>query len=280
MNETIVALVTPFLKEKQIDFGSFENLLNIHLVQLTKAILILGSTGEGALLNFEEKKELIKKTSLVLKDKKPFIVAISSPSTMESVALCQVAKKWGACGVLCTLPFYIKTTPNGLITHFKQIQDVGLELILYENPTRVGHSFSIELLEKLSQFKNIKGIKASTNDFSWIEQVKQTPLKIYCGDDIYLYTMAQLGVSANISVIANLVPDLVAKAGSMQQFQQLKPLIDAIFQEPNPVGIKYALSYLQMCMPYVRPPLLDATASNQERIKQVLDHLFAQKKLF
>ena len=277
MNETVVACVTPFLGNRQIDFDAFENLLLFHLKEVTSSVLILGSTSEGALLTFEEKKALIEKTSAILNRKKPFIVSISSPSTMECVQLAHLAKEWGAKSVLCTLPYYIRTTFEGLITHFKQIQDVGIELILYENPGRIFQSFSYELLERLIQFEHINELKASTTDFEWVEKVQKLGYKIYCGDDINLFEMKSRGIDANISVTANAFPSLVAQMETKDDFQTLKPLVQAIFLEPNPVGIKYVLSLMNLCKDIVRYPLLAAQPLHQEKIQNALNSYLIKK---
>jgi len=265
MIETIVALITPFSHSGAVDFKALEHLLHFHLENKTHSILILGSTAESALLSFEEKEAILKMTSEVLAGKKEFIVGISSPSTQECIQIAKLAKKFLAKKVLVTLPFYIKTTFEGYYQHFEAISKEGIEMVLYENPSRVGIEFPIELLKKLEKIDLITSIKASTNNLTWLQQViNETQLKVYCGDDLFLPTFNQLNQKQIISVIANAFPNEVAHF----DMEFLAPILKIMNQYPNPVGIKALMHNQGFCENEVRLPLLKTDSSCFDFIDQ------------
>ncbi|NGX30916.1 MAG: 4-hydroxy-tetrahydrodipicolinate synthase [Chlamydiae bacterium] len=272
MQDVVVPLITPFTLDGKIDFVVLESLLLFHLQKKTSQILVLGTTGEANLLSFEEKKAIIEISAHILDGKKPLIVGISSPSTNESVTLCKLAKEYGAQKVLCTLPYYVKTTKMGLFKHFEAVQNVGLDVILYENPSRIGASFSIGLLKELEQFEKIQGIKASTTNLEWIQSVQlQTRFMVYCGDDFLIPSFLKMGIVHTISATANLFPDEMFLLG--EEELDMLMLLNVLYLEPNPIGLKYAMSLKNMCQNVLRLPLVCATEHTQSTIDIALDKL-------
>lgn len=131
-----VAIVTPF-NENGINFESLKNLLEWHVKEGTDAIVICGTTGEATTMTEKEKKDAIKFTVDVINKRIPVIAGTGSNNTAAAISMSKYAESVGVDGLLVITPYYNKTTQNGLIKHFKAINDeVNTPIVLYNVPSR------------------------------------------------------------------------------------------------------------------------------------------------
>ncbi|WP_129600019.1 4-hydroxy-tetrahydrodipicolinate synthase [Anaerophilus nitritogenes] len=276
-----VALVTPF-KDGSVNYEKLEQLLNWHLEEHTDAIIITGTTGESSTLTDDEQKSVIKFTVEKINKRIPVIAGTGSNCTSHAIEMSQYAQKVGADGLLLITPYYNKTTQKGLIAHFNAIADVvSIPIILYNVPGRTGVNISPKTLETLSKHPNIKGIKEASGDISQVaEMIRLVPddFYVYSGNDDMVVPLLSLGGHGVISVVANILPKKthlmvdyfmkkdLEKARNLQL--EMKPFIDSLFIEVNPIPIKTAMNLMNFEVGPLRLPLVDMDEDHLCILKQ------------
>lgn len=283
-----VALVTPFNKNGEINFKSFERLLEFHLENNTQAIIIFGTTGESSTLSDNEKFELLKFAVSKCEKKIKIIAGTGSNNTAHAVYLTREAKKIGVDGCLIVTPYYNKTSQTGLIEHYKKISEIGLPVIIYNVPSRTGLNILPETYDKLSDLKNIVGIKEASGNISQVAEVfalcrNKKNFNLYSGNDDQIVPILSLGGHGVISVLANIFPKETQAVcqyffdGEIKKSRdiQLKflPLIKNLFCEVNPLPIKFAMNYLGFDVGKCRLPLTELSEQNKNKIIAVLNDL-------
>ena len=159
---SMVALVTPF-KNGGVDWQSLEGLIAFHLQNGTNGIVPCGTTGESATLSHQEHDEVIRAVIKAVNKRIPVIAGTGSNSTEEAVRLTREAEKSGADGALMISPYYNRPTQEGIYQHYKKVaSEVGIPIIVYNIPGRTGSKIEPETLARLSEIKNIAGVKEAT----------------------------------------------------------------------------------------------------------------------
>ena len=280
---SIVALVTPFCVG-QVDYAALEKLIEFHISSGTDAILVCGSTGEGLLLSDAEREQIISK-SIKISDKRiPIIVGCSACWTDEAIRLTSQAEKLGADGVLLIAPYYVKPTQNGIIEHFKTVHDsVNIPIIAYNNPGRCAVDMTVDTIVEIAKLSRVVGLKDSNTNLARVNFLKEkvSGLKLFSGDDPTLPGYLAHGGDGCISVTANVFPRLVKQLliawqnRDIEMMQttanMLAPVSEAMFVEPNPTPVKYALSKMKLIENELRLPLTTAS----DKVKRRLDLLLA-----
>ncbi len=274
-----VAIVTPF-NDQGIDFEKLGELLEWHISENTDAIIICGTTGESATMTDEEQKEAIKFTVEKVNKRIPVIAGTGSNNTKHSIELSQYAEKVGADGLLIVTPYYNKTTQKGLIDHYTAIADkVNIPIIVYNVPGRTGLNVLPETLFELAKHPNIKGVKEASGNIAQVAEIARLvgdDFYIYSGNDDMIVPLLSLGGHGVISVVANILPKDTHNmvkfflGGDMEASRKLqlnmKPLIDALFIEVNPIPIKEAMNVLGMEVGPCRLPLTNMSDVNRQKL--------------
>lgn len=284
-NGYIPAVVTPF-SDAKLDISSFEKYVLRLVNSGVSGIVVCGSTGESLSLSEEEKLELIK-TAAKINDKKiKLICGIIESATDHCTDFMKKAENM-IDGFLCICPFYIKPSQNQIYNHFKTLsQSTGKDIILYNNPSRVGTVIELDTLKKLCELKNIVAIKECTSDLSvftmWRASLKEDFSFLTGNDDTACAALA-MGAQGVISVSANVVPELCTKMyenfinGNLDQFNKIRdllaPLHNLMFSEPTPGPVKYALSKLGLMKDELRMPLSSISVELKTKIDIVIDRL-------
>ncbi|WP_284443276.1 4-hydroxy-tetrahydrodipicolinate synthase [Buchnera aphidicola] len=283
---SIVALITPMDEKGQICRSSLERLINYHILNKTKAIVSIGTTGESATLSQEEHVHVVMLT-LELADKRiPIIAGTGANATTEAISLTKRFEKSGIAGCLTVTPYYNRPTQEGLYQHFKAIsENTELPQILYNVPSRTGCDLLPETVAKLAQFKNIIGIKEATGDLSRINKIKElvkSDFLLISGDDATALDFMQLGGQGVISVTANIaakemmqICSYALKGDFIKARAINKRLIllhEALFIEPNPIPIKWLAKKLGLIksdtLRLPMTPILDSTRLQLEKAIQ------------
>ena len=265
-----VAIVTPF-KNGEIDFNKLGDLLNWHVEQGTDAIIICGTTGEASTLSDEEHKEAIKYTVEKINGRIPVVAGTGSNDTAYAVQMSQYAEAVGADALLLVTPYYNKATQKGLIAHFTIIADsVSIPIILYNVPSRTGVNILPSTIAELAKHQNIKGVKEASGIISQVAEIARLvpdDFYIYSGNDDMIVPLMSLKGSGVISVVANIAPkdthEMVRKyldgdvKGSCELQLDMKPLIDALFIEVNPIPVKAAMKLMNLLDGEIRLPLTE-----------------------
>ena len=267
---SIVALVTPFLPDGQIDYGSLRRLVDWHVEQGTQCIGVVGTTGEAPTVAVDEHIEIIRVAVEQAAGRVPVMAGCGANSTAEAIHLARSAKSVGADCQLQVVPYYNKPTQEGQYLHFKQIAEaVGdLPMVLYNVPGRTVASMDHDTVLRLTQIPGIVGIKEATGDLAraqWLLRDVPEGFAVYSGDDLTAVALMLCGGHGNISVTANVAPAQMqalckaAMAGerdeAMRLQKQLLPLHKSLFVESNPIPVKWAMQRMGLCDGDLRLPL-------------------------
>lgn len=280
----IVAIVTP-IKNGEVDYASYEKLIEFQIKNKTSAILTCGCTGEPATLSYQEHKDLIKFTVEVVNKRVPVIAGTGSNNTKEAIELTEFAEKAGADAALLITPYYNKPTQKGLLLHYKEIaKKVSIPIILYNVPSRTGISIAPETVAELSEVKNIVGIKEASGSLDQVSKIltliKRDDFVVLSGDDSLTLPIMAVGGKGVVSVASNIVPDKVAEMveyalnGDYENARkihlELFPIFKILFIETNPIPVKTALSLMGFISPEWRLPLTGPSEENYEKIKKII----------
>ena len=280
-----VALVTPFDENGNVNFDKIKELVDFQIENGTDAIVACGTTGEASTMNDEEHLAAIKAIIDAADKRVPVIAGTGGNDTAHSIYLSQEAEKLGADALLIITPYYNKANKSGLRKHFVSIANsVKLPIILYNVPSRTKVNIPPALVADLSRnVDNIVALKEACGDLAQVAEVcRLVPddFAVYSGNDDSILPLLSLGGSGVISVLANVCPrethDLVAKffegdiEGSRKLQLGMKPLIDALFIEVNPVPVKTAVNLLGFNVGDLRLPLAEMEEEDLEVLKREL----------
>lgn len=278
------ALVTPF-KNRLIDFDAFEKLIEMQLEGGISALVVCGTTGEAATLSETEQTELVKFAVNKAGGAVPVIAGAGSNNTAHAVHMSKQMEKCGADGLLLVTPYYNKCSQKGLLEYYRAIADsVNIPCILYSVPVRTGVNINAAVAAELSTHPNIAGIKEASGNISQVADIARfvsPDFALYSGNDDMTVPILSLGGSGVISTVANIVPkdmdDMVKLylngnvAASRDLQLRLKPLIDAMFIEVNPIPVKAALNILGLIEKEYRSPLCSPENKNLYEILNALE---------
>ncbi|MGH7825476.1 MAG: 4-hydroxy-tetrahydrodipicolinate synthase [Candidatus Binatia bacterium] len=280
---SMVALVTPF-KNGAVDWTSLEALVEFHIESGTHGIVPCGTTGESATLSHEEHDDVIKAVIKAVNKRVPVIAGTGSNSTEEAVRLTRAAEKSGAAGALMISPYYNRPTQEGIYQHYKKVASaVGIPIIVYNIPGRTGSKIEPETLARLSEIKNVAGVKEATGSVDQaidVIRLSGDRLAVYSGEDSLTYSLMALGGKGVISTVANIAPKEMAQLakacleGNWEKGRELQykliPLIRAVFLETNPIPVKTALSLMGKCTGELRLPLTPMSEGNIKKLRQAM----------
>ncbi len=273
-----VALVTPFDKNGEVNFYMLKKLIDYQIACGTKAIVLLGTTGESATITFEEREKIIKFCVCLVSKRVPVCIGTGSNSTKTAIKLSKQAEELGADGVLVVTPYYNKCNKRGLISHFRQIaKSIKIPVILYNVPSRTGVNMLPETIKELSKIKNIVGIKEASGNISQIQtllSILPSNFAVFSGDDSLTLPIILLGGRGVISVTANCYPELVSNMcdfaikndyfNAKRISRYLFKINKALFADVNPMCVKFYLGLIGFDVGGCRMPL---TAPCDEAIK-------------
>lgn len=278
-----VAIITPFT-EDGINYEELKRLIDFNIENGTDAIVIAGTTGEASTMSDEEHKETIKFTVDYVNKRIPVIAGTGGNNTKTSIEMSLYAESVGVDGLLVITPYYNKTNAEGLIMHFKAINDaVKTPIILYNVPSRTNMNITPQTLLKLTELNNVVAIKEASGDMSQIAKMKALcgdKIDIYSGNDDQIIPILSLGGIGVISVAANIIPKTVHdmcdlylngdcfKATKLQL--DYLELINNLFIETNPIPVKTAMNVMGMNVGELRLPLYKMNDKNEETLVQTL----------
>ena len=283
---SMVALVTPMTpKGDAVDRESLHKLIEFHIEQGTQAIVVVGTTGEGATLTALEKQHLIRQVVEQVKERVPVIAGSYAESTAHTIELTRMVMEEGVDAALIMTPAYIKPTQEGLYLHYKAIAEaVALPQILYNVPSRTACDLLPETIGRLAGISNIIGIKEATGQLNRFIEIKKhcesMSFDVYSGDDATAKDLMLLGAKGVISVTANIAPRMMAEMCRYAIAQdaslahelndRLEPLHKGLFVESNPIPVKWALHRLGWISAGIRLPLTPLSPGNQEGLLQAM----------
>ncbi|MEE2950356.1 MAG: 4-hydroxy-tetrahydrodipicolinate synthase [Pseudomonadota bacterium] len=284
---SIPALVTPFDETGALDEAGYRDFVEWQIGEGSHGVVPVGTTGESPTLTHDEHKRAVEICVETVNKRIPVIAGAGSNNTAEAIDLARFAESAGADGLLVVTPYYNKPNQRGLYAHYAAIaKAVSLPIIIYNIPGRSIIDMTPETMGRLAKdFDNIIGVKDAT---AKVERVSEQ--RLACGQDFVQLSGEDatcLGFNAHggvgcISVSANVAPSLCANfqaACAQADFEtalsyhdRLAPLHKALFIEPNPAGVKYALSRIGRGRNTLRSPMVPIEASTEKAIDDALRH--------
>ncbi|MGE9616850.1 MAG: 4-hydroxy-tetrahydrodipicolinate synthase [Solitalea-like symbiont of Acarus siro] len=281
-------MITPFKSDKSVDIDALKKLSQTLISSNIKYLTILGTTSEAATLNQDEKHSII---NIIMQENngiKGIVIGVGGNNTHEVAAKAkEVSKIKGVDAILSVSPYYNKPSQKGIIEHFKQIADASeVPIILYNVPGRTSSNMEVQTILQLAEHPNILGVKeASGNIQQTMELLANKPkdFLFISGDDNLVFPQVTLGADGVISVIANAYPNEMANIvlgaqglnmdAARKEHYKLLNIINLIFKEGNPSGIKFVLELLGICHRRLRLPLVEASKELGSEISKAIKHI-------
>jgi 4-hydroxy-tetrahydrodipicolinate synthase len=285
---TGVAIVTPFKNDSIIDFAALGRVINHVIKGGVNYIVAMGTTGESVTLTKDEKQALISYVVEAIDNRVPLVIGIGGNNTQDVINCVRHANLTGVDGILSVAPYYNKPSQRGLFQHFKSIATCSpIPVILYNVPGRTCCNISSDTtLELAHECENIVAVKEASGDISQIMRIikgKPENFSVISGDDLMTLPVIAAGGSGVISVLANAFPaqtsDLVNhslksnfKSAREIQFQFLE-MIELLFIEGNPSGVKAMLNIMNICQNNLRLPLVPVSRTIYTRIQKAIEEV-------
>ncbi len=278
---TGIAIVTPFKEDLSVDYKALENIVEYNINNGVDYIVICGTTGESVTITKQEKQDIVAAIIKFNKGRLPLILGIGGNNTAAVVQEIKATDLSNIAGILSVSPYYSKPTQEGIYQHFKAVSEAcPVPIILYNVPGRTAKNMLPETTLRLANdFNNIVAVKEAGNDISqYLELLKNKPedFSIISGDDDLALGVVLAGGAGVISVIGQALPkpfstmiNLGLKGQNKDAYQlhfKMMEIINLIFSENNPAGIKAVLNNLDLCNKTVRLPLVPATNQLQNSI--------------
>lgn len=267
---SMVALITPMLRDGTVDYKRLADLIDWQIEQGTHCLVAVGTTGESATLSMQEHSDVIRYFVQHVKGRVPVIAGTGANNTVEAIKLTQDAADAGADCALLVAPYYNKPPQEGLYQHYKAIAEaVNIPQMLYNVPGRTVVDIAQETVERLADIDNIVAIKDATGSVARGEQLIKAVgdrLVVLSGDDGSALELMKFGGKGNISVTANVAPKAMSETftaalrgdfdAANQVHDIVKHLHRDLFIESSPIPAKYALHKMGMIDQGIRLPLV------------------------
>ena len=284
---TGVALITPFKDDYSIDFDALTSIVDQQITGGTNYLVVLGTTGESAVLSSDEKTAVIDCIKTANAGRLPLVLGIGGNNTAEVCHLMKTTNVDGFCAILSVSPYYNKPNQEGIYQHYKSLCEVTpLPIIIYNVPGRTGMNMTAETQLRLAELPQIVATKEASGNIEQVMQIiakKPADFLVISGDDSLTLPMMACGASGVISVINHAFPvqfsGMVraclegqwAEAKSLH-YQTMESAI-AIFADGSPSGIKTMLNEKGLCGTTVRQPLWPVNANVEANLRRLANSL-------
>lgn len=281
---SMVALVTPMRADGALDLDALGRLVELHVDGGTDAIVIAGTTGESPCLSAAELSTLIRAALEAAAGRVTIIGGSGSNSTARAIELTAVVREAGAAAALVVTPYYNKPTQQGLYEHYAAVARGGeLPIILYNVPGRTACDLLPETVARLAELPGIVAVKEAVPGSERVGRFRMLMgdrLTLLSGDDATSMDFLLAGGDGVISVTANVVPRLVhglceaARRGETRKAEALNDCLEglnrALFVEPNPIPVKWALLQMGLIQPGIRLPLTALEDRHHDEVRAAM----------
>jgi 4-hydroxy-tetrahydrodipicolinate synthase len=277
-------VITPFVND-EIDFASYQRLIDHYIPKGVTGVIANGTTGESPVLSENEFEELAYKTVEYCNNRVPAFFGVGGNYTKEVVHRLKIAEKAGIQGVLSVSPYYNRPDQRGILEHFRMLsENTSLPIILYNIPYRTGRNMENDTILRLTEFKNIVAIKdASGNVNQSLELLVNRPanFSILTGEDNLFLTSLAHGADGGILASSHIYTESFMEVYYMmrdnnykmalQTWNQLARIIPLLFKEPNPAPLKYILHKQKLIQSgELRLPLVEISANLKMEIDNAM----------
>ena len=281
-----VAMITPFNEDGTIDFESLGRVIDYVIEGGVDYIVALGTTAETPTLYIPERVEVAAFVTKHVAGRVPLVIGVGGNSTSEVLDQLHEIDLSGADAILSVTPYYNKPSQEGLYQHFKRVSEASpLPIILYNIPGRSGVNMLPATTKRIAEdMPNVIGIKEASGKIEQIEEVIRNRAEgflVLSGDDGMAVDVMRRGGEGVISVAANLFPEQFGKciklaaAGEFEAadeaYTPYDEVVQALFVEGNPTGIKCALKAKGLIGGTMRLPLVEGTAALHDKFVNFIE---------
>lgn len=281
---SMVALVTPMHGDGSLDMEALARLVEFHAEAGTDAIIVSGTTGESPCLSANELDTLIRAALEAAAGRVTIIGGSGSNSTARAIELAAVVREAGAAAALVVTPYYNKPTQQGLYLHYEAVaREAGLPVILYNVPGRTACDLLPETVARLADVPGVVAIKEAvpgTERLRRFRELMGDRLGLLSGDDATAMDFLLAGGDGVISVTANVAPRLMhglceaARHGEPRKAQALNDRLEglhrALFVEPNPIPVKWAVEQMGLIRSGIRLPLTPLEERHYDEVRAAM----------
>jgi 4-hydroxy-tetrahydrodipicolinate synthase len=283
-----VALITPFKSDESIDYDALSRLVEHLIKNGTDYLVVCGTTAETPTLTEQEKEDVTRFVVQCNAGRLPIVLGLGGNNTKAVVEKLNTSDFSGIDAILSVTPYYNKPSQEGLYQHYSAIAKAStLPVVLYNVPGRTGVNMLAETTLRLAkEFRNICAVKEASGNFTQIDDIiknKPKDFMVISGDDGITFPLITLGAVGVISVIGNAFPRefsrmvRLAQQGDYDSARQIHyhftELIQLLFVEGNPAGVKSMLAVMGFIENKLRLPLVPNTIKTYEKIRVVLNEL-------
>lgn len=286
-------VITPLRDRDTLDVAGLERLIEHILQGGVHGLFILGTTGEGPNLSYKLRREVIDRVCRQVRNRVPVLAGITDTSFIETVHLANHAADAGVQAVVSAAPYYFPSGQPELLDYFTHLAPaLPLPLFLYNMPQMTKVQFAPQMLQQLLEVPNIIGVKDSSGDFAYFQNVLQIARQradwsVLMGPEHLMAAAVQSGAQGGVNGGANVWPQLLvqiynaASIGDPLALAKLTPQLEAfgaiycVGQHPSAVikGLKCALSLLGICDDHMSEPFTPFNAPEREKVRAVLQQL-------
>lgn len=282
---TGIAIVTPFHADGKIDWDSYKKLIEFWIKGKVEYLVVLGTTGESATIHGKEKQEVFSFVSKTVAGRVPLVAGIGGNDTHEVLEGFKGFDLKGYEAILSVSPYYNKPNQEGIFQHYKALDAATpLPIMIYNVPSRTGQNMTAQTQLRIAkECKNIFATKEASGNFDQISEIikyKPTDFMVISGDDGITFPMMALGADGVISVVANAYPadfSEMVRLCLKGEYSEAKCLhyrytdiINSMFAEGSPSGVKAYLSEMGLCQNTFRLPVWPVSAKLHEQIKELM----------
>ena len=281
-----VAVVTPFTADLKVDFNSLRNLIHYLIDSDIRYLVAMGTTAESPTISVEEKKQIFDCFVETIDGRVPLIMGLGGNDTMALQRALQQVDITGFSAILSVSPYYNRPTQEGIYQHYKALDAVTpLPIILYNVPGRTSSNINAKTTLRIAHdCQNVIGIKDASGDLDQGKAIldgRPDDFIVLSGDDETAIPLIQSGAEGVISVIAGGFPRFFSngvaaalegdddKANEIATLAQ--PIIDLLFVEGNPGGIKAVLHQRGLIENQLRLPLVPVSNSVTSKLTTYVD---------
>lgn len=280
-----VPLVTPF-NRGAIDFPALQTTARTLVAAGINGLVACGTTGEAAALSEDEQLAVLDAIIEAVPGN-PVVMGLCDNNLPSLLNRLQQIQRRPIAGLLVPPPYYIRPSQAGLVEFFNTVADAATApIIIYNIPYRTGVAMTLATLRTIAQHERVVAIKDCGGDLGLTMQlIADGELDVLAGEDQQILSTLCLGGSGAIAASAHLRPALFARlaplvqAGKLDEarriFYQLLPMIQRVFEEPNPAPLKAALAMMDMMRDELRPPMQAASPEMRARLADVLQRIAA-----
>lgn len=283
-----VALITPFKSDESVDFDALARLVEYQIKNGTDYLVVLGTTAETPTLTEQEKEDVTRFVIQCAAKRIPIVLGVGGNNTKAVVEKLKTTDFSGVDAILSVTPYYNKPSQEGIYQHYAAIAKASpLPIVLYNVPGRTGVNMLAETTLRLAkEFSNICAVKEASGNFSQIDDIiknKPADFMVISGDDGITFPLITLGAVGVISVIGNAFPSefsRMVRLGLQGDYKSARlihhhfnELIQLLFVEGNPAGVKSMLAVMGFIDNTLRLPLVPNTIKTYEKIRVVLNEL-------